>query len=674
MMRFGNKTIAAFSGIITAAGIFACQIIAAGNGSPNTLSYYDPSLVKTMDRYGPLFSQYIPRSNTESAAAGDFVETIQVPDGSEVRVLVKAPAPAEPSKILKLPPPNSGQTANEYFASAISEAISGGYAALIFPKDVYEFVTPATSGESHWTIQGAKDLVIDGQGSTLNFASPRSAGVTISNSQRIIIKGFNIDWPHPLMASVGTIISIDKKSNPRTMRVQIGAQYTVDANTQIIALSPWDAKTDPRNPHLALKNYDKEEYVTNRGTTYVGHNTFEVPYWNNYIEVGDVVLVRHFGWSPWKNAIQTGGSNDLTFENVNVYASPYLGFLLSGGGGYRLAHCSVTRLNAARLISSSADAVHIADNTGDIVIEDSAFGYQGDDGLNIHGAVGGTAQPGQNFLHWTVAGEGSYAPYGWAANDPIGFFDGMFGFYGLTHFQSLSHPKSGLQINFTDKAPQNATQIGDLARVSARFVIRNNTFSYNRARGILLESSFGIVEQNTFTGQTAQGILVGAASGMEGPGVQDVIFRGNHFSNVGSFATTPLPSNAHSGNGAVFVAVQGPGGDIKSSKPAQANLIFDANIFNDLQGPGLFLATANNIVLANNQFINTNRSPLENAKIGTASLAGSIVVTQAHNVYIGRNSTQGATTGPVSIDTQSTDGIRHELPPFSNRSNQAGSP
>jgi parallel beta-helix repeat protein len=114
-------------------------------------------------------------------------------------------------------------------------------------------------------------------------------------------------------------------------------------------------------------------------------------------------------------------------------------------------------------------------------------------------------------------------------------FDSLFGFYGVTHFQSLSHPKLGLQINFTDKAPQNATQIGDLARVSARFVIRNNTFSYNRARGILLESSFGLVEQNTFTGQTAQGIFVGVASGSEGPGVQNVIFRGNHFSNVGSF-------------------------------------------------------------------------------------------------------------------------------------------
>jgi hypothetical protein len=48
----------------------------------------------------------------------------------------------------------------------------------------------------HWTIKGAKDLLVDGQGSILNFASPLSAGVTISNSPRVIFKRFNIDWPH----------------------------------------------------------------------------------------------------------------------------------------------------------------------------------------------------------------------------------------------------------------------------------------------------------------------------------------------------------------------------------------------------------------------------------------------------------------------------------------------
>jgi hypothetical protein len=125
---------------------------------------------------------------------------------------------------------------------------------------------PAPSSESHLLIKGAKDLVIDGQGSTLNFASPALEGVTIDHSQRVVFKGFNIDWPNVLMASVGTIVSIDKQSNPRTMKVRIGSQYPVDKTTQIVVLSPWDAKTDPGNPHFALKNFQKEEYTGNRAT------------------------------------------------------------------------------------------------------------------------------------------------------------------------------------------------------------------------------------------------------------------------------------------------------------------------------------------------------------------------------------------------------------------------
>jgi parallel beta-helix repeat protein len=636
--------------------------IAARNGSPNTLLYYDPNLVKTADSHGPLFSQYIPRSNSESAAPGDFVESIQVPDGSEVRVLVKAPAPAQPSKVMKVSPIPLDQTANDYFDAAIKEAISGGYAAVIFPRHVYNFVAPASSKDSHWLIKGAKDLTIDGQGSTLNFSSPLSAGVTIGSSQRVIFKGFNLDWPNELMASVGTIVSIDKRNNPRTMRVRIEPQYPVNAGTQIIALSPWDATTDPKNPHFSLTKSYKEQYTNNRGTVYLGNNTFQVPYWNTYIEVGESVLVRHFGWAPWKNAVQTGSSYDLDFENVNVYASPFLGFILSGGGGYRLSHCTVVRRNAARLISSAADAVHISDNTGDIIIEDSTFAYQGDDGINIHGAVGvfEHAEADRTSLHWMATGEGSYAPYGWAAGtDTIGFFDGTFGFLGVTTLQSLSHPKSGLNLVLKDKAPEGATQIADLSRVSARFVIRNNKFSYNRARGLLLQSSYGLVENNDFVGQTGHGIVVGAAPGGEGPGVQDVVFRGNQFSNVGSFPTTsPFPPDQDVRYGALIVAVQGNADNADSLTPVHENLIFDSNKFIDLQGPGLFVSRANNIVVTDNQFKNTNQLRSQVTHLDTATLGGSVVVTHAHNVYISKSSMQGATTGPISIDTKSTDGIR----------------
>jgi hypothetical protein len=654
MLTFRHIGIAIFSGLFVAASVAVCQTVATGNSQRNTLSYYDPGMVKTMHAYGPLFSDYIAHENTESAAPNDFVEKFQVPDGSEVRVLVKVPAPAEPSKILRVPPIPPGTTANEYFANAISEAISGGYAAVIFPTATYNFVVPAPSSGSHLLIKGAKDLVIDGRGSTLNFASPVVAGVTIDHSQRIVFKGFNIDWPNVLMASVGTIVSIDKQSNPHTMKVQIGSQYSVDKNTQIYALSPWDATTDPGNPHFALKNFQKEEYPNNKRTVYLGNNTFEVPYWNTQIAAGDVVLVRHFGGAPYKNAIKTGGSYDLDFEHVNIYASPYMGFLLSGGGGYRLSHCSVTRRNAARLISSSADAVHIADNTGDIIIEDSTFAYQGDDGLNIHGAMAGSPQAGENFLHWTGKGENSYAPYSWTANDVIGFFDNTLGFHGVKTFQSLSHPQAGLQINLKDAAPNGATQVEDLSRASARFVLRNNQYLYNRARGVLLNSSYGLVENNSFIGQTKHGILLNAEADDEGPGVQNVVFRENRFSNVGSF-----PPNPNEPSGAFVVDVKGNAANATSTVPVHENLILDSNTFSDLQGPGLFVARANDVVVTNNRFTNTNLSRSKFSDVGTANLGGSVVITRAHKVFISKSSTQGATTGPLSIDTKSTDGIKH---------------
>jgi Right handed beta helix region len=654
MLKLRNRIVAVFSGACAAAGIFACQAMAAENGSPNTLAYYEPSLVKTVEAYGPLFSQHIPRSSTEPAAPGDFVEKIQAPDGSEIRVLVKAPAPAQPARILKVPSIAPGQTANDYFDAATNEAIAGGYAAVVFPTAVYNFVAPPPN-KVHWLIKGAKDLTIDGQGSTLNFASPLAAGVTIGSAQRVVFKGFNIDWPNELMASVGTITSIDKQKH--TMRVRIEPQYPVNEKTQVVALSPWDAKSDPKNPHFALKNYYKEQYTNNKGTVYLGNNTFEVPYWNNYIETGDVVMVRHWGWNPWKNAIQTGSSYNLDFENINIYASPFLGFILAGGGGYRLSHCSVTRLNAGRLISSAADAVHISDNTGDIIIEDSTFAYEGDDGVNIHGAVGIFERDGEHSLHWTATGENAYAPYAWTAGtDTIGFFDGKFGFLGTTNLQALTHPRPGLNIELKDTAPAGATQIADLSRVSARFVIKNNKFLYNRPRGLLLQSSLGLVENNEFTGQTGHGIVVGAAPGGEGPGVQNVIFRGNRFSNVGAFPTTPVPPNLDVRLGALIVAIQGGADNVEAVTPVHENLIFDSNTFSDLQGPGLFISRANDVVVVNNQLKNTNLARAQDyPNLGTANLGGSIVVTHAHNVYFSKNSLQSA--GPISIDTKSTDGM-----------------
>jgi hypothetical protein len=101
-----------------------------------------------------------------------------------------------------------------------------------------------------------------------------SGGVSIANSQRVAFKRFNLDWPKTLMASIGTIVSLNTKAN--TMRVRIAPEYHVESSTQIIALTPWDAKSDPANPHFSLTSFYKEQYTNNTGTHYVGNNTFEI--------------------------------------------------------------------------------------------------------------------------------------------------------------------------------------------------------------------------------------------------------------------------------------------------------------------------------------------------------------------------------------------------------------
>ena len=72
----------------------------------------------------------------------------------------------------------------------------------------------------------------------------------------------------------------------------------------------------------------------------------------------------------------------------------------------------------------------------------------------------------------------------------------------------------------------------------------------------------------------------------------------------------------------------------------------------------MFITRANDVVVVNNQFTNTNLSRLPFVNLGTANLGGSLVIDHAHNIFLSNNTMQGGTTGPISIDSKSTDGIK----------------
>jgi len=108
----------------------------------------------------------------------------------------------------------------------------------------------------------------------------------------------------------------------------------------------------------------------------------------------------------------------------------------------------------------------------------------------------------------------------------------------------------------------------------------------------------------------------------------------------------------------MMISVQGDAKNVTSQAPVHANLVLDSNTFTNLRGPGLFITRANDVVAVNNQFTNTNLSRLSFVNLGTANLGGSLVIDHAHNIFLSNNTMHGATTGPISIDAKSTDGVK----------------
>jgi Right handed beta helix region len=313
----------------------------------------------------------------------------------------------------------------------------------------------------------------------------------------------------------------------------------------------------------------------------------------------------------------------------------------------------------------------MAGDQGDIIIEGNTIGYQGDDGLNLNTTMwcnstsdGSNSQPCNPSLAGSSGGPASSLDvYSWWENiwfpgDQLAFFNSDFLLSGTSKVQSIvTNPNVSTELEFSSSSPARAQFLADLTYGGARYIIRNNVFLHNRGRGILLQTSEGLVTDNSFDGQTMHSIYVIASPFWgEGPGAQNLIVANNRISNPGNY----IQNSSDSGSvlGAVIVAAENnQASTIPSSAPLHQNVIFSDNTVRDCPGPGFFLSTANNVIMRRNLLDNTNQSNTWLGSYGTANSAGSIVVTYSSNIFFQGNEL-GGSSGPISVDKHTTSGIR----------------
>jgi hypothetical protein len=544
--------------------IFGGNPVRAQDDRSYTFEALHPEFLKTRI---PDYAQFEAAKSpaTYEPENGDFRAEFVSPNGTPVSIVVKAPLT---SGEYDVPPRSPNQTVYDYLNGALYDANNQPRSKTIIklPKDTYNFDFPLYSNCTsttdfqpkyvHWQLpQGASDLVIDGQGSTVNF-SDFCLGLVLPAVQRVMFKNFTFAWPKITIASLGTVTAIGGNGTTGyTYDVNIASPLPAPLPKMIAATTSWDKDAG----HWNLRaEYDDVSYGdgissgvpfscagTPAGAGNGGCTLKSIPSYGVQFKVGETVVLRFYDYAP---AISVSG-NDVTLDHVTLTNLIGSDFSYSQGRGLHVTHLALTRMEG-RPVSAGGGGSLITNVGGDVVIEDSSLAYQSDDAFDMNttimrytptSVVNNTpmnsfvfdpAHPDQ--LLWPAY---NFAPPG----DVIGIFDNTLAFKGVARVRAVATPPNSATSTLTlDRAiePALATTgfiAGDLTNsAGARYLIRNNAFLFNRSSALVLQTPYGWVDHNRFVGQSMKAVY-GVASQYwgEGPGAEELILSNNLFDGIG---------------------------------------------------------------------------------------------------------------------------------------------
>ena len=463
------------------------------------------------------------------------------PDASKLQSVSSAEFGMDPSN-----PDNT-----DAFISAIDYLREHPGTRFVVEKGVYHFhpVAPTThlEGSSQDNLdffmsqrsiemRGLHDIFIDGQGAEFinglvgNF-------IAIYDCSCVEISGLGIDWEREL-DPIDDVFRV-KNADPanQTIEFEFFQRDSVDAGMRIQAIT----QCDPESYTFGAKGSSKEWYyylnpAGLRSIENVSANTLKLTHTGPLTSFadGEVYILRHHVYDGTVFHLAEG-SRDITFSSVNIFGSPGMALIVGGGAShYQMLDCFVgvdPKLADRHHVSLGADAVHVANSNGCFRVKGCDMSRQGDDAINVHDGLGYIASVDG------VCADMYAAAMQLNVGDTLTFKDKDFvetGYKAAIIAADLSgtlkHITFDRDISEYVSADFTAWNIGV---DSGNYVITDNYFHENRARGILLQSSRGVCADNRFYKIQGQGLRIVMdiipAYWQEGTGVDGLIVRNNVF-------------------------------------------------------------------------------------------------------------------------------------------------
>ena len=461
----------------------------------------------------------------------------------------------------------------------IRAEIAAGRTAITIPKARY-WLTPSAGATSYLELTGLSGVTIDFAGSEL-VGTVKTTMLALHACTNVTVRNVSVDYAD-LPFTQAVIEKVDKDGN---WDVRVISGYPCPAAHALSADDIWpvqayDAKT------FELKN--PMRFRDNIAIARTGVDTYRITGGQNRKgDVGDIAVwsLKEFGRPTRNGAVTASSCAGCTFENVTVYATPHgCGFAESSADGNCYLGCALVRRPPEtdlfpralkRLRSGNHDAFNSRCSYVGPTLDRCTFQYHCDDCVNISGFYAFvTEQKGRTLR---------IAPYGGTLRIDPGDTCQLMTFEGIClpdakvvsvkpagattaaerkMFESYNlwpGIAAGVQRAFeveldADRVLPPGSVIISNRRMGNGFRIRNCTMGHNRARGLLIKASDGVIESNLI--ERVEGWAVQIApeyEWMEGGCSKDMRVKGNVFRDNGggvllagnNGARKPLPADSH---------------------------------------------------------------------------------------------------------------------------------
>lgn len=613
---------------------------------------------KELDQAGVLMNgrTMVPARFIAEAMDADVIwdedtKTVDIQSKQQVRAVYGGDSPSAKLILVEDFGAEGDGVAND--GPAIQRAIEAANAhteptRVVFKKKIYRLGDRADSWK-WFVLKNAKDVTIDGGGSTLLFTKPTNQAFHVEDSENIKITNFTIDYEE-VPWSQGDIVAFDKTANSFDLRIHDG-----------YPMPPADAwmkaEHANRNGGWWFGNlFKKDEAYTKRGVhnhqminsvNEVSPGVFRVVLADAFkqtfdtMETGDRFVIRNQFKGALSNAqaqaklagghqsngtIASSACTNITFSNINIYASMHMAVLGSANDGeFVLDGIHIIRKPGTdRLVSSVSDGMHLKGNRVGPTIMNCTFDGLLDDSINV--GMYGNAYVAEKLSATELAlSVTSVTPRHTRAGDQLTFYNWdtntLLGSAKVVEVQASEAGKPytvtldrEIQgINPGDGTGEATTNYWNDNACGNGFIIKNNVFTGGRRYAAVLKAS-GTFEDNRIA--NLEGLWIGATR-IEGPIPKNIYIKNNSFKDT--FRSGINISTATKGNAAV------------------TNIVIDGNTFESCQLPTVQAADVNGLDITGNKITGS-----------AVELIGPMATKDFHYIYL--SNTKNVEITDLSVD------------------------